>query len=312
MGRLNRETGEIHAKIVYYGPAGAGKTANAQLIQKKLKREHRGELRTVYATDDKKGSYEFLPVRLGAVRGYETSIHLHTIPGAERFKDERRQILADVDGIVFVADLRPGRHEATVASLAELEEHLASYGRALDDVLLVVQYNRRDEAAETDLEKLHARLGVKPEAHFEGIATEGTGVLQCLTTLSKAILSRLRKEAEQEPEPELDPDPEPPSKLDLEIDMRPTIEPLAAREVVDADLEAPPNAVTMLEDLSDPALRGPGATVIVSEDEAGGGFSIEASGPVQSGPSGLKIPLRLVEEDSGRKIEISLLLTLAS
>ena len=305
MGRLNRETGEIHAKIVYYGPAGAGKTANARLIQKKLKREHRGELRSVYATDDKRGAYEFLPVRLGAVRGYQTSIHLHTVPGAERFKDERRQILADVDGVVFVADLRPGRHEATVSSLAELEEHLQSYGRSLSDVLLVVQYNRRDEADETDLEKLHARLGVKPEAHFEGIATEGTGVLQCLTTLSKAILARLRKQAEAAPEP----DPGPPSKLDLEVDVRPTIEPVSSSEVTDAEIELAPNDATVLEEL--PAAGQRRASARIAETE-GSGFSIEASGPVQGEGGKLKIPLRLVEEDSGRKIELSLLLTLES
>ncbi len=234
------------------------------------------------------------------MRGYQTSIHLHTVPGAERFKDERRQILADVDGIVFVADLRPGRHEATVASLAELEEHLQSYGRGFDDVLLVVQYNRRDEAQETDLEKLHARLGVKPEAHFEGIAPEGTGVLQCLTTLSKAILARLRKEAEQEPEP--DPDPGPPSKLDLEVDVRPAIEPLSLDEITDGEVDITPNDATVLEE--------PRTTRHAVAP--GGSFSIEASGPVQSGPGGLKIPLRLVEEDSGQTIELSLLLTLAS
>ncbi len=62
-------------------------------------------------------------------------------------------------------------------------------------MLLVIQYNHRDEADETALEKLHARLGVKPEAYQEAIATRGTGVLQSLTTLSKAILSRIRSEA---------------------------------------------------------------------------------------------------------------------
>jgi signal recognition particle receptor subunit beta len=293
MGRLNRETGEIHAKIVYYGPAGAGKSANLQLIQRKLKREHRGELRTVYATDDKKGAYEFLPVRLGAVRGFQTSIHLHTVPGPDRFKDERRQILADVDGVVFVGDLRPGRHEATVKSLAELEEHLQSYGRSFDDVLLVVQYNRGDEAAESDLEKLHARLGVKPEAHFEGIATEGTGVLQCLTTLSKAILARLRKQAEEEPEIEAEAEPEPPSKIDLEVPIRPTLEPVTT-------LQAEPQP--------GPAQRG--ATMVMSAE--GGGFTLEASGPAHASGGELRIPVRLVEEGSGRKIELSLLLTLES
>ncbi len=196
MGRLNRETGEINAKIVYYGPAGSGKTANVRFIHGKLKKEHRGELRVAHARKEKAGAYELLPVQLGAVRGFETSIHLHAAPGGDRYADERRRLLEDVDGVVFVADLRPERHEATLASLEELASSLESHGQGLDDVLLVIQYNRRDEADENSLEKLHARLGVKPEAYFESIATQGTGVLQTLTTLSKSILTRIRRQAD--------------------------------------------------------------------------------------------------------------------
>jgi GTPase SAR1 family protein len=268
MGRLNRESGEIHAKIVYYGPAGSGKTANARFIHGKLKREHRGELRVAYARKEKAGAYEFLPVELGSVRGFCTSIHVQTVPGGDAFADDRRQVLEGVDGVVFVADLRPERHEATVASLDELEAHLESYGRQLDDVLLVIQYNRRDEADESALEKLHARLGVKPEAHFEAIASEGTGVLQCLTTLSKSILSKLRREADE---------------ADAEAEAA-AAEPQASSVEVDVDEPLP-----------------------ASEEH---GFRVESSGPVKGDGRDLSIPLRLVEESTGRKIELSLRLTI--
>jgi len=266
MGRLDREAGEIHAKIVYCGPQGAGKTANLQFIHRKLKREHRGELRVAHAGKDKKGAYEMLPVQLGAVRGLKTSLHVQTTPGAPKFADERRRALEGVDGVIFVADLRPDRHEATLKSLEELQQHLESYGRGLEDVLLVLQYNRRDEGDETSLEKLHARLGVKPEATFEAIAADGTGVLQCLTTLSKAILSKIRREAD--------------------------------------------NAES-----ADAVRNGQTTFLSPSEDEApsiepvsgqAGGFSVESSGPVTSDGPELRIPLRLTEDGSGRKIELSI------
>lgn len=280
MGRMDRESGEIHAKIVYCGPEGAGKTTNARLIHEKLKREHRGELRVAYANKKAQaGPYEFLPVRLGAVRGYETSIHVHTVPGGEENAAERRRVLEGVDGVVFVADLRPVRHEATIAALGELEEHLASYGRKLSDVQMVIQYNRRDEADETNLEKLHARLGVKPEAYFEAIATEGMGVLQCLTTLSKAILSQLRRQAESPP-PEPEPEPEPPAPVcneetTIEADASPMI-------------EVQPEAL----------------------DGAPDGIHLEASGPVSMAEGRLRIPLRFVDDESGKKIELSLLVSI--
>lgn len=280
MGRMDRESGEIHAKIVYYGPDGAGKTANARLIHEKLKREHRGELRVAYANKKaESGPYEFLPVRLGAVRGFETSIHVHTVPGGEENAAERCRVLEGADGVVFVADLRPERHEATVASLGELEEHLSTYGRKLGDLLMVIQYNRRDEADETNLEKLHARLGVKPEAYFEAIATEGTGVLQCLTTLSKAILSQLRNQAD-EPEPE------------------PAPAPKAEKPAVQLGEETTLDAEPMIE-VQPEALDGSPA-----------GMRVESSGPVSRGEGGLRIPLRLIDDESGKKIELSLLVSL--
>ena len=272
MGRMDRESGEIHAKIVYYGPKGAGTTTNARLIHQKLKRQHRGELRVAYANKKaESGPYEFLPVRLGSVRGFETSIHVHTVPGGAENAAERCRVLEGADGIVFVADLRPERHEATLEALHELEEHLATYDRKLGDVLTVLQYNRRDQADETHLEKLHARLGIAPEAHFEAIASEGTGVLQCLTTLSKAILSQLRRKAE-EPEP---PAPVRGEDTTIEADVSPMIE------------------------IQPELLDGP------SE-----GMYVEASGPVSQTDSGLRIPLRFVDDESGKKIELSLLVSI--
>jgi len=154
MGTADREAREIRGKIVYYGAEGAGKTANLVFIQRKLKREHRGELKRL-STRDGVAVYETLPVELGAVRGYKTSIQISSVPGTSQASALRRQILDRVDGIVFVADLRPDRHQATVAALDELRKHLSSYGRELENVPLVVQYNHRDQADENAVERLY-------------------------------------------------------------------------------------------------------------------------------------------------------------
>ena len=197
MGVLNREAREIHAKIVYYGPAEAGKTTNLEFIHRKLKREHRGDLQVSRIGSD--AAYEFVPVTLGSVRGYSTSIHVYTVPSGDEHLELRRQILDGTDGVVFVADLRPERHDATIAAAAELKEHLDSYGRSFDEVVLVIQYNKRGTTNENALDELHKRLGLEPEAYFEAVANQGTGVLQTLTTLSKQILSNIRQAAENEP-----------------------------------------------------------------------------------------------------------------
>jgi signal recognition particle receptor subunit beta len=274
MGVLNREAGEIHAKIVFYGPTSSGKTANAEFIYRKLKKDHRGELRVEETRGEPHAAYEFLPVQLGKVRGYETSIHLHTVPGADVHAEERREILDGVDGVVFVADLRPERHEATLSSLEELERHLQSYGRSFSDLILIAQYNHRDEADENALEALHARMDIKPAATFEATASEGTGVLQCLTTISKLMLAKIRAEAEELEAQAAESEPV------VESSQEPVAESAPAEIVV-----------------------GPG-----SPEE--GGFSLESAGAVEESDAELRIPIRLVQEGSGRKIELSLRLTL--
>jgi signal recognition particle receptor subunit beta len=189
MGSFDRAAGEIHAKIVYYGPPGVGLTSNVEYVHRKLRREHRGELKRIECAG---AACEFLPVELGHIKDIRTSIEVYTVPSGEAQRERRRELLTDVDGIVFVADLRPARHEATAAALQELRELLESHQRSLEDVALVVQYNRRDLADENALDRLHRLLDLRSLATFEAVASEGAGVLQTLSSLAKLILNRLR------------------------------------------------------------------------------------------------------------------------
>jgi signal recognition particle receptor subunit beta len=186
-------TREIHGRIAYLGPAGSGKTSNLQQLARKLKREHCGELVVGAGGAD---AHERLPVALGEVRGVATSLEIVSAPGADHAADLRRRLLEGVDGVAFVADPRPGHHESTEAALEELRRHFAAYGRSLDEIPLVIQYNHRDEVDENAIERLHRRLDLKSAVALEAVAHEGKGVLQTLTTLSKLVLAQLRRSAE--------------------------------------------------------------------------------------------------------------------
>jgi signal recognition particle receptor subunit beta len=277
MGTADRDAREIHGKIVYYGAAGAGKTSNLTFIQRKLKREHRGELKRL-ATRDGVTVYETLPVQLGAVRGYKTSIQISSVPGAASAAPLRRKILEAVDGIVFVADLRPDRHPATVASLAELREHLAFYGRKLEDIPLVMQYNHRDQADENAVEKLHRLLPMPQASCFEARADEGSGVLQTLTTLSKLLLVELRKTVDEVT-------PQPRAAAPLAPARHASI-------VEEVEPLGPPTG-----DVTADFGREPSATAEKS-------FQIESAGPVDGGGTEIRIPVRLIDEATGRRVEI--------
>ena len=269
MGTADRDAREIRGKIVYYGAAGAGTSSNLLFIQRKLKREHRGELKRL-ATRDGVTTYETLPVELGAVRGFKTSIQISSVPGAAQAATLRRQILEGVDGIVFVADLRPERHAATTAALEELRKHLASYGRELENVPLVVQYNHRDQADENAVERLHRLLPLRQASCFDARADEGMGVLQTLTTLSKLVLVELRKTLDETPER-----------------SRPN-----EREVEEVEPLGPPTGEV------------PASYEDMPSAGAAKGFSVESAGPVDGGGSEISIPVRLIDEATGRRVEI--------
>ncbi|MFI5315656.1 MAG: ATP/GTP-binding protein [Myxococcota bacterium] len=272
MGTADRDAHEIHGKVVYIGPTGAGKSANLAFIQRKLKREHRGELKKQTSRDGS-ATYDVLPVSLGAVRGYKTSIQITTVPGAPQATALRRELLKDVDGIVFVADLRPERHDATLASASELRQLIAAQGRKLEDVPLVLQYNRRDQVDENAVERLHRKLGIHG-ACFEAVASEGTGVLQTLTTLSKLVLAELRKAVDEEVSRAT------PAKAKRAVTALDPLEPSTASGALTARVKAKPAAPEK-------------------------GFTIESAGPVDGGGSEICIPVRLVDEASGRRVEIA-------
>ena len=199
----------VDARIVYWGAEGAGKSTNLRTVVGKLRPDHRGELREIPSRVDPTVSYEMLPIELGVVAGVRTRIQLVSVPGSADQAVTRKQLLDQVDGLVFVVDSRTEQLEDTLAALDELRRGLADYGRSLDDVALVVQYNKRDLADPYGIDELHRKLGLGKTPVFEAIASEGTGVLQTLSTISKRVIRSLRERPAAPPAPAIEPEPAP-------------------------------------------------------------------------------------------------------
>lgn len=195
MAKVSRDTAEVNARIVYWGVQGCGKTANLRSAFSKLRPDHRGELQEVPSRVDPTVTYELLPMSLGDVGGIRTQIEMIAVPGGREQAPTRKQLLDQVDGIVFVIDASAGRVEENLRSFAELREALRAYGRATDDIPLVLQYNKRDIADAYALDDLHRKLQMPGAPVFESVATDGTGVLQTLSTISKRVIRALRDQS---------------------------------------------------------------------------------------------------------------------
>jgi hypothetical protein len=189
----------VNARIVYWGADGAGKRTNLRVIHAKLRPDHRGELRALPTRLDPTVSYSTLPIELGEVSGVRTRIQLVAVPGEREHAPTRKQLLDRTDGVVLVLDTRREKLGENLASFEELKSALASYGRRIDEMPLVIQYNKRDAADPFALEDLHRKLALRGATAFEAVAKDGTGVLQTLTTISKRVIRSLRERPPTEP-----------------------------------------------------------------------------------------------------------------
>ncbi len=188
---------EIQLKLVYYGPAFAGKTTSLKSILRSSKRDQES-LTNLQTGPDRTLFSEYSPPALPPLRqGFATRLLLYTVPGRVQLNTPRQLVLRDVDGIVFVADPQWSRVEANVQALENLEENLARLGRPLADVPLVLQFNKQDlpGLARPDyLEFLLNRHSVPPRPVFRTTASEDQNVLPCLEALTGLAVERFQQE----------------------------------------------------------------------------------------------------------------------
>jgi mutual gliding-motility protein MglA len=191
MSMINYASREINCKIVYYGPGLCGKTTNLEYVYEKVAPNTRGKLISLATETERTLFFDFLPVDLGAIRGFKTRFHLYTVPGQVYYNASRKLILKGVDGVVFVGDSQVERLDANIESMHNLYENLAEYGLDLREIPFVIQYNKRDLPNISSLEELQRELNPNAVPHFEAVAVRGIGVFDTLKAVSKLVIKSL-------------------------------------------------------------------------------------------------------------------------
>ncbi len=192
MSFVNYQTKEVNCKIVFYGPGMGGKTTNIQYVYKKTAGDSRGDMISLSTENERTLFFDFLPLDLGEIRGFKTRFHLYTVPGQVFYEASRKLILRGVDGIVFVADSQVERMEANLESLQGMEKNLKEQGYDIDQLPIVMQWNKRDLPNVVSIEELERKLNKRNLPSFESIATDGVGVFETLKTISKLVLMNLK------------------------------------------------------------------------------------------------------------------------
>src|SRR5690348_13238659 len=129
MALINVAAREIHCKIVYYGPGMCGKTSNLQYIHGTVPKDVKGDLLSIATETERTLFFDFLPLDLGKVRGFQTRFHLYTVPGQVLYERTRTAVLNGADGVVFVADSQLRKMKENIDSLKELAQKITQQNK---------------------------------------------------------------------------------------------------------------------------------------------------------------------------------------
>jgi len=195
MAFINKSAKEIQVKIVYYGPGRCGKTTNLLYVNQKMNAKFMGKMISIDTRGDKTLFFDFLPLSLGKIRGYNIRVQLYTVPGQVLYNESRKMVLKGVDGVVFVADSMAVQQEPNMESLNNLRENLGEDNLDLDELPLVLQLNKRDlegsvipvlemKVMDNDLNSLLKN----PAPMILASAIQGPGVFETLREISKITI----------------------------------------------------------------------------------------------------------------------------
>jgi small GTP-binding protein len=197
MAFINLKEKVVQVKIVYYGPGRGGKTTNLEYIYNRVKDRIHKEMVTIKSHGDRTLFFDFMPLDVGSIGGYEVKVQLYTVPGQVKYNATRKLVLKGVDGVVFVADMIAERRKHNLISLRNLQENLTTHKKSIYKIPLVIQYNKADLSeqgiAVTPFEALQHDLNRRLQCPaFVASALTGEKVLPTLKTILAETMRSVR------------------------------------------------------------------------------------------------------------------------
>ncbi len=191
MAVFDRELQRIVLRIVYDGPAQAGKTTNLVQLHRFFTSLRRGELVSHAERAGRTLFFDWLHVDGGLVGGYPLRCQLTTVPGQAVLSHRRRVLLASADAVVFVCDSNRDGVEIGRRMAADLpREEQGGEPR----VPIVVQANKQDQDTCLEADTLPGLLGLASGTPALGArAHEGVGVRETLVLAIRAAANRVQR-----------------------------------------------------------------------------------------------------------------------
>jgi mutual gliding-motility protein MglA len=193
MSIVNTRDKTINTKIVYYGTGLGGKTTSLKCVHSILDPDDRVKMVSLKTDEERTLFFDFLPVDLGVLGGYKIKIQGFTVPGQVKYNLTRKYVLMGADAVVFVADSQASRMEENVLSMANLGENLLANGLNINEIPVVLQYNKRDLPDAAPIADLERHLNGRGWPSVGTEATQRSGVFDAFVTACERMLCSVAK-----------------------------------------------------------------------------------------------------------------------
>ncbi len=181
------QTATQTCRLLYYGPAGAGKRDNLRLINRSLPPQHRLAL----ATADPERQIAF---RLKTEKDGEWQVLVQSIDsGMEKHPTAGLESSPPFDGIIFVISSDSAQLDNSLASLEGLKSYLDSWGLDLMNVPVVLQYNGRDGDNMLPIDRLESLLNPWGLLSFPASSQRDEGVRETLKSILGLTVNHIKR-----------------------------------------------------------------------------------------------------------------------
>ncbi len=192
--QLDFKTKELTIKLVYYGPALSGKTTNLQALHSSARGDAAGRLMTLDTKDDRTLFFDLLPLNFEDASGLSVRLKVFTVPGQVIHASTRRLVVQGADGVAFIADSREAETQTNTESFIDLRDNLQAQGIKLEEMPLVIQFNKRDLPGARSEEEVRRMAAGGREPVYLGIATQGVGVVECFIGLLYQVYDAIERQ----------------------------------------------------------------------------------------------------------------------
>lgn len=135
--------------------------------------------------------FDLLPFFLVAPSGLKIKLKVYTVPGQVQHDSTRKAVLQRADGVAFIADSQLSQETINSESFENLEKNLSIVGLDIENLPLVVQFNKRDLGGLISEEEIRQTWQATNIPIFMASALNGWGVLETFLKLAELTYQSL-------------------------------------------------------------------------------------------------------------------------